>query len=128
VFICVRGRTWLVTGKRTCEDRLDFHVGHPAEETQRDRPFSALSDPTRRTLLARLEGEDGLSICELAQPFPVLLPAIMKHLDDVEGPRFRLVARGFGKSMGGRVGMVRMLKGADLDPPAIHDIMLRGAG
>ncbi|WP_236841796.1 ArsR/SmtB family transcription factor [Bosea sp. PAMC 26642] len=46
-----------------------------------DRTFSALSDPTRRALLARLEGEDGLSISELAKPFSVSLPAIMKHLD-----------------------------------------------
>jgi DNA-binding transcriptional ArsR family regulator len=48
---------------------------------QLDRMFSALSDPTRRALLARLEGEDGLSVSELAKPFPVSLPAIMKHLD-----------------------------------------------
>jgi DNA-binding transcriptional ArsR family regulator len=51
------------------------------QETQLDRTFSALSDPTRRALLARLEGEDGLSISDLARPFPVSLPAIMKHLD-----------------------------------------------
>jgi DNA-binding transcriptional ArsR family regulator len=51
------------------------------QETQLDRTFSALSDPTRRALLARLEAEDGLSVSELAQPFPVSLPAIMKHLD-----------------------------------------------
>lgn len=51
------------------------------QNTQLDRTFSALSDPTRRALLARLEAEDGLSVSELAQPFPVSLPAIMKHLD-----------------------------------------------
>jgi DNA-binding transcriptional ArsR family regulator len=51
------------------------------KEAQLDRMFSALSDPTRRALLARLEGEDGLSVSELAKPFPVSLPAIMKHLD-----------------------------------------------
>jgi len=51
------------------------------QETQLDRTFSALSDPTRRALLARLDAEDGLSVSELAQPFPVSLPAIMKHLD-----------------------------------------------
>ncbi|WP_248313307.1 helix-turn-helix domain-containing protein [Bosea sp. F3-2] len=32
-------------------------------------------------MLARLEQEDGLSVSELAKPFPVSLPAIMKHLD-----------------------------------------------
>jgi DNA-binding transcriptional ArsR family regulator len=46
-----------------------------------DRTFAALSDPTRRALLARLNGNDGLSISELAQPFPMSLPAVMKHLD-----------------------------------------------
>jgi len=51
------------------------------QETQLDRTFSALADPTRRALLARLEREDGLSVSELAKPFPVSLPAIMKHLD-----------------------------------------------
>jgi len=46
-----------------------------------DRTFAALSDPTRRALLARLDKEDGISVSELAHPFPVSLPAIMKHLD-----------------------------------------------
>ncbi|WP_439372074.1 ArsR/SmtB family transcription factor [Bradyrhizobium sp. PMVTL-01] len=46
-----------------------------------DRTFAALSDPTRRALLARLGEADSLSVSELAAPFPVSLPAIMKHLD-----------------------------------------------
>ncbi|WFU72493.1 metalloregulator ArsR/SmtB family transcription factor [Bradyrhizobium sp. CB2312] len=46
-----------------------------------DRTFAALCDPTRRALLARLGEQDGLSVSELAAPFPVSLPAIMKHLD-----------------------------------------------
>ncbi len=46
-----------------------------------DRTFAALADPTRRALLARLDEAQGLSVSELAQPFPVSLPAIMKHLD-----------------------------------------------
>ena len=46
-----------------------------------DRTFAALADPTRRALLARLDEEDSLSVSELAKPFPVSLPAIMKHLD-----------------------------------------------
>ncbi|MES1149059.1 MAG: metalloregulator ArsR/SmtB family transcription factor [Bradyrhizobium guangdongense] len=46
-----------------------------------DRTFAALSDPTRRALLARLGERDGLSVSELAEPFPISLPAIMKHLD-----------------------------------------------
>jgi DNA-binding transcriptional ArsR family regulator len=46
-----------------------------------DRTFAALSDPTRRALLARLVEKDGLSVSKLAQPFSMSLPAIMKHLD-----------------------------------------------
>jgi DNA-binding transcriptional ArsR family regulator len=46
-----------------------------------DRTFSALVDPTRRAILARLERSDSASISELAQPFAIGLPAVMKHLD-----------------------------------------------
>jgi DNA-binding transcriptional ArsR family regulator len=46
-----------------------------------DRTFAALSDPTRRALLARLVEKDSLSVSELARPFPMSLPAVMKHLD-----------------------------------------------
>src|ERR1700716_3616463 len=46
-----------------------------------DRTFAALVDPTRRAILARLEREDGASVSELARPFSIKLPAIMKHLD-----------------------------------------------
>src|SRR5262249_6182695 len=46
-----------------------------------DRVFAALADPTRRALIARLGQTDGLSVSQLARPFPVSLPAIMKHLD-----------------------------------------------
>ncbi|SMG27893.1 transcriptional regulator, ArsR family [Paraburkholderia susongensis] len=45
-----------------------------------DRTFAALSDPTRRALLARLSERD-LSISELAQPLAMSLPAVMKHVD-----------------------------------------------
>ena len=46
-----------------------------------DRTFAALADPTRRALLARLGDQPSLSVSELAQPFAMSLPAIMKHLD-----------------------------------------------
>jgi len=45
-----------------------------------DRTFAALSDPTRRALVMRLAAEPDLSVSELAAPFDVSLPAIMKHL------------------------------------------------
>lgn len=46
-----------------------------------DRTFAALVDPTRRAILAQLERRDGASISELAEPFAIKLPAVMKHLD-----------------------------------------------
>jgi DNA-binding transcriptional ArsR family regulator len=46
-----------------------------------DRTFQALSDPTRRALLARLGEQESLSVSELAAPFSMSLPAIMKHLE-----------------------------------------------
>jgi DNA-binding transcriptional ArsR family regulator len=51
------------------------------QETGLDRTFSALADPTRRAILARLGEQDEVSVSELARPFPMSLPAIMKHLD-----------------------------------------------
>jgi DNA-binding transcriptional ArsR family regulator len=51
------------------------------QDTPLNRTFAALSDPTRRALLARLGEQEGLSVSELARPFPVSLPAVMKHLD-----------------------------------------------
>jgi DNA-binding transcriptional ArsR family regulator len=46
-----------------------------------NRVFAALSDPTRRAMLARLGEEESLSVSELARPFTLSLPAVMKHLD-----------------------------------------------
>ncbi|HZL30996.1 MAG TPA: metalloregulator ArsR/SmtB family transcription factor [Pseudolabrys sp.] len=46
-----------------------------------DRTFSALADPTRRALLARLSESEALSVSALAEPFAMSLPAVMKHLD-----------------------------------------------
>ena len=53
--------------------------------------FAALADPTRRAILARLaEGE--ATVNQLAEPFPVTLQAISKHLKVLE--RAGLIARG----------------------------------
>jgi DNA-binding transcriptional ArsR family regulator len=51
------------------------------EDRTLDRIFAALGDPTRRAILARLEREESLSISVIAEPFPIKLPAVMKHLD-----------------------------------------------
>lgn len=50
-------------------------------DMQLDRTFAALVDPTRRAILARLEREDGTAVSQLAKPFAIKLPAVMKHLD-----------------------------------------------
>jgi len=50
---------------------------------QLDATFSALADPTRRAILARLaEGE--ATVGELAEPFAISLPAISRHLSVLE--------------------------------------------
>ncbi len=55
------------------------------QDTTLDRTFAALADPTRRALLAQLEERKALTVSELAEPFPISLPAIMKHLDVLSG-------------------------------------------
>ena len=56
-----------------------------------DSTFAALADPTRRAILARLaEGE--ATVNELAEPFPMTLQAISKHLKVLE--RAGLITRG----------------------------------
>jgi len=53
--------------------------------------FSALADPTRRAILARL-ATGSASVNEIAAPFSMSLPAISKHLKVLE--RAQLIARG----------------------------------
>lgn len=45
--------------------------------------FSALADPTRRAILARLSEGDA-TVSELAEPFSITLPAISRHLKVLE--------------------------------------------
>jgi DNA-binding transcriptional ArsR family regulator len=51
------------------------------QEPVLDRTFAALADPTRRALISRLGEQQDLSVSELARPFTMSLPAVMKHLD-----------------------------------------------
>src|SRR5271156_6233707 len=44
-----------------------------------DRVFSAISDPVRRAILERLDGED-LLVSELAEPFAISLQAVSRHI------------------------------------------------
>lgn len=56
-----------------------------------DATFSALADPTRRAILARLAiGE--ATVAELAKPFAMTQPAISKHLKVLE--QAGLISRG----------------------------------
>jgi DNA-binding transcriptional ArsR family regulator len=48
-----------------------------------DRTFSALSDPTRRHILERL-ARGPATISELAQPFDISLPGLLKHVRILE--------------------------------------------
>src|SRR4029078_9981383 len=49
-----------------------------------DASFSALADPTRRAILARLAlGE--ATVMELAEPFDITQPALARHLKVLEG-------------------------------------------
>ena len=45
--------------------------------------FAALADPTRRAMLARL-AEGDATVTELAEPFPISMPAISRHLKVLE--------------------------------------------
>jgi DNA-binding transcriptional ArsR family regulator len=56
-----------------------------------DATFTALADPTRRAILARLASGEA-SVTELAEPFNISQPAISKHLKVLE--RAGLISRG----------------------------------
>lgn len=56
-----------------------------------DATFSALADPTRRAILARLASGEA-SVMELAEPFAMSQPAISKHLKVLE--KAGLISRG----------------------------------
>jgi DNA-binding transcriptional ArsR family regulator len=53
--------------------------------------FAALADPTRRAILARL-AKGQATVNELAEPFPITVQAVSKHLKVLE--RAGLIARG----------------------------------
>ena len=59
---------------------------------QLDTTFAALADPTRRAILARLAQDGEVTVNELAEPFPVSVQAISKHLKVLQ--RAGLITRG----------------------------------
>ena len=77
-------------------------------ESALDHVFHALSDPTRRAIVRRLSGGES-TVSALAEPFPISLAAVSKHLKALE-----------------RAGLVkRMVRGRQhfcrLDPRALED-------
>jgi DNA-binding transcriptional ArsR family regulator len=73
-------------------------------DSRLDHAFAALSDPTRRTMLARLS-QGPASVSELARPLSMSLPAVLQHLQALE-------ASGLVRSAkAGRVRTVRLEPG-----------------
>ena len=81
----------------------------PVAEDQLSTTFAALADPTRRSILARLAAGEA-TVNELAEPFPISVQAVSKHLKVLE--RAGLIARG---------------RSAQLRPSRIHGPGLRAA-
>jgi DNA-binding transcriptional ArsR family regulator len=67
--------------------------------------FGALCDPTRRAILGKLSQRESASVSELAEPFAIKLPAVMKHLGVLD--KAGLITR----SKSGRVVTVRLRPG-----------------
>jgi DNA-binding transcriptional ArsR family regulator len=71
--------------------------------------FAALADPTRRAILARLaEGE--ATVNELAEPFPISVQAVSKHLKVLE-----------------RAGLISRRRSAQLRPSRLQGAPLKDA-
>ena len=71
--------------------------------------FAALADPTRRAILARLAlGE--ATVNELAEPFPISVQAVSKHLKVLE-----------------RAGLITRGRTAQLRPSRLHGAALKEA-
>ncbi|GAA3961188.1 metalloregulator ArsR/SmtB family transcription factor [Actinomadura viridis] len=66
----------------TCPDAIFTHMGeHPADLL--DRVFTAVSDPTRRAILARLADSDA-RVTDVAGAFPISLNSTSKHIRVLE--------------------------------------------
>jgi DNA-binding transcriptional ArsR family regulator len=74
---------------------------------QLSRTFSALADPTRRAILARLTHGEA-TVNELAEPFPMTVQAVSKHVAVLE--RAGLISR----------GREAQLRPSRLEGPALH--------
>jgi len=88
------------------------------QNEQLDRVFAALSDPTRRAMLARLRAGEA-TVGALAEPFRMSAPAITKHLNVLE--RAGLISR----HPRGRTRICRLEPGSVRDAKAWFDDQTR---
>jgi len=63
--------------------QLPIHANNDVPQASLDAVFSALADPTRRAILARLTQGDA-SVGELAAPFDLSLPTVSRHINVLE--------------------------------------------
>ncbi len=76
----------------TCESRcLVSAVATNVKNQQLDAVFAALSDPTRRDIVARLSAGES-TIKELAEPYAMSVQAVSQHVRVLE--RSGLISRG----------------------------------
>lgn len=61
-------------------------MNHMVKYSALDRTFGALADPTRREILERLSNGPA-SVSELAQPFGMSMPGLLKHVRILEQAR-----------------------------------------
>jgi DNA-binding transcriptional ArsR family regulator len=76
-------------------------------EERLSRTFAALADPTRRAILGRLAAGEA-TVSELAEPFPISVQAVSKHLRVLE-----------------RAGLIERSRAAQLRPSRLRDEPLR---
>ena len=76
---------------------------------QLSRTFSALADPTRRAILARLSDGEA-TVGELAEPFPISIQAVSQHLQVLE-----------------RAGLIERTRTAQLRPSRLRGEALKEA-
>jgi DNA-binding transcriptional ArsR family regulator len=76
---------------------------------QLDKTFGALADPTRRAILGLL-AEGDATVNELAEPFPITVQAVSKHLKVLE-----------------RAGLITRARSARLRPSRLNGAPLREA-
>jgi DNA-binding transcriptional ArsR family regulator len=74
-----------------------------------DATFAALSDPTRRAIIARLASGE-TSVTALAKPFKMTMPAVSKHLKVLE-----------------RAGLITRTRDAQLRPCRLEAARLKDA-